>query len=373
MPHGTPHVRIRSRTPRPATDQVVSIAARERLVNFDFLDFYKCRAKTSPVFMYGVYLGTFRVSKNIFRRVVIVAKKRDKGGCRFGFISFKDVKDKQELEKKLRGFKMGDCKLKVNVARFVVENSGCVDQTEVKSNKLSSAGMGVRSRTFSFRDFRSYSDVLGKEKVLGDIDKEVRGNQAVDKMEFERSIVVPERTMAFREMFAKAVVGRTVDLQTMVEFDRLLRIAGTVYSRIQYLGGLSILISFNDETSAKQFLESREIWGPWFTKFEAWGGQSLPLERVAWLRLHGVPLHLLEPDILLLIGELFGKVLHVPKRLEEDRDLSVNRAGVLAGEAQRIKENVKLKWKNRSYRVWVEEEQDEWIPDCSGFADVATS
>ncbi|KAJ0713943.1 hypothetical protein HanPI659440_Chr13g0484121 [Helianthus annuus] len=171
-------------------------------------------------------------------------------------------------------------------------------------------------------------------------------------------------------MFRRAVVGRTVDLETLVYFDRLLRIAGTDFSNIQYLGGLSIIISFSNDFSVKKFLDSREVWGPWFSKLDAWEGHSLPLERVAWLRLFGVPLHLLDPAVLKMIGNLFGKVLHVQNSLVNEKDLSVNRVGVLAGEAQRIKENLKVKWKNRNYRIWVEEEQDEWIPEYLRFAKV---
>ncbi|KAM0064569.1 hypothetical protein Hdeb2414_s0003g00104501 [Helianthus debilis subsp. tardiflorus] len=182
----------------------------------------------------------------------------------------------------------------------------------------------------------------------------------------EKTVVFPDKTVAFSGFFGSAVVGRTVDLETLVDFDRLLRIAKVSYSRIQYLGGLSILISFFDEPSAKGFLEAKELWGPWCSKLEPWNGQSLALERVAWLRLHGIPLHLLDPEILSLVGDLFGKVLHTPKFLDEDNDLSFVRIGVLAGEAQRIHETVTVKWKNKSFRVGLEEEQDVWTPDCVG-------
>ncbi|MFS7900850.1 hypothetical protein Hanom_Chr01g00071001 [Helianthus anomalus] len=55
-----------------------------------------------------------------------------------------------------------------------------------------------------------------------------------------------------------------------------------------------------------------------------------------------------------------------PKFFEEDQVLSVVRVGVLVGEAQRIHEVVSLKCKNKFFRVWVEEEQDVWTPDCVG-------
>ncbi|KAM0036810.1 hypothetical protein Hdeb2414_s0014g00430741 [Helianthus debilis subsp. tardiflorus] len=179
-----------------------------------------------------------------------------------------------------------------------------------------------------------------------------------------KTAVIPDRTAAFRELWGKAVVGRTVDLETLVDLDRLLRIAKIVYENIQYLGGLSILISFRDEVAASIFLVSSGLWGPWFSKLAMWEGQSLAFERVAWLRLLRVPLHLVDSEVLKMIGEEFGKFLHDQKSFEEDKDLSVVRVGVLAGDVERIKEFVSVKWKNRSFRIWVEEELDIWVLDC---------
>ncbi|KAL9992600.1 hypothetical protein Hdeb2414_s0006g00188401 [Helianthus debilis subsp. tardiflorus] len=166
-----------------------------------------------------------------------------------------------------------------------------------------------------------------------------------------------------------AVVGRTVNLETLVDFKKLLKIAKTDFTNLFYLGGLSIMISFSDESPATAFLESKNLWGPLFSKLDMWVGQSLPLERVAWLRILGIPLHLLVEDVLTQVGDLFGKVLHVPRILYGVQDLSVFSVGVLAGEAPRIREPVNLNWKNRVYIVWVEEEQEVWVPDCLGSVD----
>ncbi|KAJ0524537.1 hypothetical protein HanHA300_Chr09g0301611 [Helianthus annuus] len=165
-------------------------------------------------------------------------------------------------------------------------------------------------------------------------------------------------------MTCLALVGRTVDLETLVDFDKLLRIAKLSVANLQYLGGLSLLISFSDADSAKVFMDAKKVWGPWFSKLDYWSGQSLPLERVAWLKLCGIPLHLLDPVVLGLVGDSFGKLLHVPKLYEEDLDLSAVRVGVLVGSSGRIKEEVSLRWKDRSFRIWVEEDSDVWVPDC---------
>ncbi|KAF5757995.1 putative RNA recognition motif domain, nucleotide-binding alpha-beta plait domain superfamily [Helianthus annuus] len=291
-----------------------------------------------------------------------VAKKRDKSGSRFGFISFRGVSDMLDMVKKIRGIRMGDCKLKANVARFAVENKGLSSQPKPAQQAPISVGPPLVNRNFNVRDCRSYRDVVGVSKAGGGAAGLNEGGSST----LVKSIVVPDSTGAFKDVFGFAVVGRTVDLETLVDFDRLMRIAKIAFTRIQYLGGLSILVSFSCQEEALAFIDSKSVWGPWFTKLEVWNGQTLSFERVAWLKLTGIPLHLMETEILVMIGEVFGKILHVPKFLEEDHNLAVVRVGVLSGGANRINEDVSLKWKNRSFRIWVEEELDDWVPDCLG-------
>ncbi|KAJ0744881.1 putative RNA recognition motif domain, nucleotide-binding alpha-beta plait domain superfamily [Helianthus annuus] len=277
---------------------------------------------------YGAISGTY------------IAKKRDKFGNRFGFVSFVDVKDRSELEKSLRGAKLGDTKLKITIARFAVENSEFSGLQEGNSSNRFAPFQGDRSKLFSLRDVRSYSDVLGKSKAA---EEAKMGPKVVNRDDHGKVLIVPDMLEALKDLFGVAV-----------------------YNRIQYIGGLFILISFGEVGSANRFLESRELWGPWFSKLEAWKGQTLPLERVAWLNLHGIPIHLLDESVFMQVGEVFGKVLHFPKSLDDVLDLSFVTVGVLAGEAGRISEPVTLSWKGRSFRVWVEEEHEAWVPGCLG-------
>ncbi|KAF5760294.1 putative RNA recognition motif domain, nucleotide-binding alpha-beta plait domain superfamily [Helianthus annuus] len=267
-----------------------------------------------------------------------VAKKRDKDGRRFGFASFKDVKDISELEKALKGIKLGGCKLIVNVDRFFFDNGagGVPANNSVQRPQQDCNDSG---RQFNTRDCRSYRDVVGKGKMEGS-SKEVGGSYSDRSAGGWKSVVVPDRMAAFRNLWGVAMVAKSVDLETLVDLNRLLRIAKVNYTNIQYLGGLSTLITFADESVAKNFIEAGDVWGPWFLKLDAWEGQSLPFERVAWIRLLGVPLHLLESDVVKMIGERIGKVLYVPKSSAEEKDLSMARVGVLVGEVDRIKEFV---------------------------------
>ncbi|KAJ0535802.1 hypothetical protein HanIR_Chr09g0434611 [Helianthus annuus] len=222
----------------------------------------------------------------------------------------------------LGGVRMGNFKLKFNVARFAMENSGSSVEKESKiqnSGLASQYNIGVN---FKVRDVRSYKDVVGTSSFgNGPVRQEI--GQRVE----EKTIVVPDRSRAFKDLFGLALVGRTKNLETLVDFDRLLRIAKVIVANVQYLGGLSLLISFHDEDSRNRFLDSKDIWNPWFNKLDLWSGQTLPLERVAWLKLCGILLHLFESVIMAQVGGLFGKVLFVPKSFEDDCDLSVVRVG----------------------------------------------
>ncbi|MFS7954960.1 putative RNA recognition motif domain, nucleotide-binding alpha-beta plait domain superfamily [Helianthus anomalus] len=167
-----------------------------------------------------------------------VARKRDKGGCRFGFVSFKDIKDKSEFVKSLAG--------------------GGAGQQEVKGSKSKATGVFSGGKP-QLRDGRSYSDVVGKSLGGG-------GPNWVQQPDYvqgyEKYVVVPDKTGAFSSLFGLALVGRVVNLETLVDFDKLLSIAKVSVANIQYLGGLSLLISFHDVEAAKKFLDSKVIWGP---------------------------------------------------------------------------------------------------------------
>ncbi|KAJ0605570.1 putative RNA recognition motif domain, nucleotide-binding alpha-beta plait domain superfamily [Helianthus annuus] len=221
-----------------------------------------------------------RVFFSVFGEVtgVYVARKRDKKGNKFCFVSFTGVKDPKELEGRLMGIKMGQSKLLVNVARFAVENSGFSGQKIDSHPKVVPSNQNT-SKVFNFRDQRSYCDVLGKGKEQRDPVSFIGvgcigGGGVVSK---EKMVVVPDRVSAFKEVMGSAVFGRTTDLETLVDLDKLFRIAKVDVVRIQYLGGLSVIISFSDADVTNKFLESPRVWGPWFSKLEAWGGQSLPI------------------------------------------------------------------------------------------------
>ncbi|MFS7910395.1 hypothetical protein Hanom_Chr02g00105831 [Helianthus anomalus] len=125
----------------------------------------------------------------------------------------RDIKD---LEGRMKGVKMGESKLLVNIAKVTVENSGYSDQSMVRNNLPSSFGQVERNNVFNLRDCRSYSDVLGKPKGVGDFVKDYGGSKGAGMATAEKSIVVPDRTLAFKELLGLAMIGRMVDLEPLL-------------------------------------------------------------------------------------------------------------------------------------------------------------
>ncbi|PWA48714.1 nucleotide-binding alpha-beta plait domain-containing protein [Artemisia annua] len=273
-----------------------------------------------------------------------IARKRDKMGNRFGFLSMLDVKDKSDLLKNLRNIRMGNNKLWFNIARFVLEdgeinvqrgnptmsnpgNANCKDGTNHMGTKFASG-------EFSFKDM-----LVGKTV---NVDHQVNG---------------------FSSLNGRAIVGRMVDVEAMKSIYLFLHKHCSGYGNVQYLGGLELLISFDDQELALLVLEAANKDNSKFSSACLWRGQSLSYERLAWLNIKGIPLHLFTHEIVNLVGGTFGKVVYKAAKMESDPDLSFDYVGILVSDGKKISEEVNLEWKKRKFRVWVGEEMGDWIPD----------
>ncbi|KAK9057763.1 hypothetical protein SSX86_022601 [Deinandra increscens subsp. villosa] len=277
-----------------------------------------------------------------------IARKRDKGGNRFGFISMLDVKEKGELLKSLRNIRMGDYKLWFSVARFVLEDGEINVRYDAKQKHpvhedktKSSEGIRMEHRKSSFvAEDRSFKDSL------------------VGKV-----VTLDNKTNAFSSLHGKSLVARMVDIQALENIKCYLKEVCPGRGKVQYLGGLDILVSFEDADTAEAVRLATQQAMDKFVSITTWEGQALGFERVAWLKLKGIPLHLLNNDTIDAVGGMFGKVVYSAKRFESDSDLSYEYIGILVGDGKRVNAEVVINWKGRKFQVWVEEELNEWIPD----------
>ncbi|PWA51972.1 nucleotide-binding alpha-beta plait domain-containing protein [Artemisia annua] len=309
-----------------------------------------------------------------FREVVgsYIARKRDKEGNRFGFVTFKKVRNAVELEKRMNGVKMGQCRLKVNIAKFAMENIGIWDSEE-KSYKNKEKLDNNYGRNFDSKEAsrRPRVNVQPIQTGVGLSFKDaLDGKVSVspgNKEEYScKSIKVPDNVVALFEIRRKSLIGRVYDLKTLSRINKILVENGFGGFDIVYDGGLSLLLIFQGEDDAMVFLMKKEDWSKWFSVLDVWVGQSLPFERVAWLKVHGVPINLATDEIFDDIASQFGKVIHPSQLSLEDGDISVGLVGVLVGDGAKISDSVNLRWKNKIFKTWITEVSGSWDPECIG-------
>ncbi|MFS8019140.1 hypothetical protein Hanom_Chr15g01400331 [Helianthus anomalus] len=204
---------------------------------------------------------------------------------------------------------MGGFKISANLARFAKEN------------------MGVHG------DFtRKPVAVTGKPRAQA---IPTQGPGTHQETVSVKNVVIPDDTLAFKEVLGRALVGRCKDLLTLRNLKNCMgerRIQGVSLS---YLGGLSLLIKFGDEEGCNKLLLNHELWEPWFSSLDVWNGR-------------------------------FGKVIHGSQLEIDDENFTVNWVGILVGEGDRIQEYLTLCWKYKSFRVWIEEETGDWSQESVG-------
>ncbi|KAJ0817966.1 hypothetical protein HanPI659440_Chr00c04g0711601 [Helianthus annuus] len=271
----------------------------------------------------------------------------------------------KELEKNLDGTKLGGSKLKVNVARFANENAKLWDSEEKAQVfdgmpagvKCVDKGKGVNNR---FRaEGISYRDMVAPKADSVPVNVE-----RLKSIVQERVIKVHDETSAFFAFQEKAVVGRTKDVKSLPALNDLLRSSGFSKAKVYYVGGLLVLIVFPEDYEATEFISNHGLWSDWFSFLDMLEGQSLPYERIAWIKFDGVPVHLSENKVFDEMAEGYGKVVYASQLSPDVRNLSVNRVGVLVEHGNRISDTVVLSWKGKRYKVWISEEQSNWLPEC---------
>ncbi|KAF5773938.1 putative RNA-binding domain superfamily [Helianthus annuus] len=224
-----------------------------------------------------------------------IARKRDKGGNRFGFISMLDVKDKDELLKCLRNTRMGEYKLWFSIARFVLEDGEISNHQEDKS------------KSNAYVDTSKKVDEVHVESKKGMADY---GGRSFKDMLMGKTITVDSHVNMFHSLHGRALVARMTDLQALKNIKITLNEICLGLGRVQYIGGLDVLISFNDAETAVVVREATKSITEKFSVVSIWEGQALGFERLAWLKVQGIPLHLLSNEVIDTVGGVFRKVVH---------------------------------------------------------------
>ncbi|KAM0018745.1 putative RNA recognition motif domain, nucleotide-binding alpha-beta plait domain superfamily [Helianthus debilis subsp. tardiflorus] len=288
-----------------------------------------------------------------------IAKKKDKNGRTFGFVSFKDVRDLEALKNSLSKVKLGGNKLDINVARYAKEN-GHLRLAEGKSGK------GVAGKKTGIDHSKGQMggyNVTGSRPVnQGASFLDVLTNKTHAEKE-DDVLVLDPATFSLAEDSERRAIGRVLGFQELNALKSSLSGAGIGGVSVQYLGGLYVLITMISGEGLASFLNDKDSWSRWFSMLQPWLGQAIPFERLAWINIRGVPPHLVSRDVFDQIGSRYGKVIQPSRFLESDGDISSDRLGILVDSGNSVNGILNLKWQDKKFKIWIIEENEQWFPD----------
>ncbi|KAJ0919768.1 hypothetical protein HanRHA438_Chr05g0233471 [Helianthus annuus] len=144
-------------------------------------------------------------------------------------------------------------------------------------------------------------------------------------------------------LYGKALVRRCIDLDTLMKLTKTLLDVGYLFSFVSYIGDMSAFMKFEEEELGAGLINNPVAWKTWFSSLEVWQGQHLKFERLTWVRVHGVPLHLDENNVFGSIVRKVRNIVHAAQLSDEDGNLSVACIGILVNHANKIFEEVDLK------------------------------
>ncbi|KAJ0899607.1 hypothetical protein HanRHA438_Chr08g0370491 [Helianthus annuus] len=132
---------------------------------------------------------------------------------------------------------------------------------------------------------------------------------------------------------------------------------------LKYLGGLKVLLSFGSPEEAEEFRYNKvNDWEKWFARLYLWVGIPPLFERVAWIKILGVPISLWDQHVINKIGERFGRLLVKSEADASDGNMAEDRLAILVNTGKRIASELNLVWKGQVISVWVEEISGKWSP-----------
>ncbi|PWA89211.1 RNA-directed DNA polymerase, eukaryota, Nucleotide-binding alpha-beta plait domain protein [Artemisia annua] len=299
---------------------------------------------------------------------VYVARKLNKYGQRFAFVNFSGVKNKQELEVRLRDLRMSEVRLFSTLAKFVdgkimgrETNYGGGKET-VKKDTGSEKSERNRARDNEEIPTKENNGGKGYSRTEGRSFRDMLINKNLNIQEVD--LTIDPNTSAFPQWHNKAVVGRVHDFQRLIALRQWLLQKVDMEATIKYVGGLLVLVLFHKEEDAFAFSADEMCWKECFSKLSIWKGQILANERIAWLKIFGVPVCIVDNRVFNRIGGLFGVLMQPAQLSDDDGDLTYVCIGVLVGERDRINHTIAIRWRDKIIRVRVEEDRNDWIPDC---------
>ncbi|KAJ9557691.1 hypothetical protein OSB04_012305 [Centaurea solstitialis] len=238
---------------------------------------------------------------------IYMAFKRLRNGERFGFVRFRGVQNDQLLEGKLKKIWIGEANLKVHLANKRERRSDY--RSVAKYPRYEVGRMPTRS---SQEENRSYAEVVKKGLMVENNLKNLNSiKEPADKSDLKGpNLGCWEAEAGDLEYLNQCAVGSVSRMEHVDSIQALIS-AGTLENcEIKMLGGRDILIKFDSKETAENIIQNK-VHGLhfWAKELTGWSKGFRASNRMVWLRILGVPLHIWKVEVFKDIATNWGSVV----------------------------------------------------------------
>ncbi|CAH1418163.1 unnamed protein product [Lactuca virosa] len=210
----------------------------------------------------------------------------------------------------------------------------------------------------TFRDHRTFADVTRPPHM-----SEKNSVQSVPPAPpGPRLIQLQRDAQAYHRLHRTSLIREALTLDHLGHTPKLLRDNGETDLEITYVGGLRVLFLFDGSVDAKDFLNNENRWKE-FLKLVNWSDKTdMQVERVAWIRIIGLPLYLWGDRNFASITEWLGKTIAPYEDLSNRVDLSCPKIGILTSRKTRINDELQVSIDGRVLKIGITEFDEDWFP-----------
>ncbi|XP_021974725.1 uncharacterized protein LOC110869816 [Helianthus annuus] len=251
-----------------------------------------------------------------------IARKRDKWGKCFGFPRFVNIIDGEKMAKSLNNIEFYGWRVKTKVARFVKIEKRAVEKSKQTWVRKEIAETEVKIGN-EFEDRSRIKEGLSYADSVRGIKPQVNSVRGIrPQVNKEEIMIFSNESEAFKEWRNKALLCEFHSIEHLKNADKCVMELRIDKGVMRYLGGLKVLITFSNEEDMESLSSKKEErWKEWFHIMGVWKGQLLPYQRIAWLKISGVPIQLWMGEVMNVIAGKFGRIVQSSKADKLDLNL----------------------------------------------------
>ncbi|CAH1416384.1 unnamed protein product [Lactuca virosa] len=222
---------------------------------------------------------------------IYIPGRKDRAGSYFTFVKYSGIKESQAMLNSMNQVRCRQCILKVNVAKY-----------EKRYNQYKQAYRPHRGHHVQSSTIPGVWSKISEGKSFAEAVTGRKEGKLVPSVSLNRILAMkPEAVLT----------GEVISFHLLNNLPELLKKDGISPREVFYVGGLKIILRFSLHEDASGYLMNEQAWSKWFKWLNAGFAEDVPFERMAWIKIVGLPIQLRSEENVNLIAGKIGKVIEV--------------------------------------------------------------